>query len=144
MHSADFARQCVSLYEELANRTVKHYRTPHVDEGSLVATDEADRGQISNVAAKFVMKFMWLARISRPDLMVAIDSCASHITKWTINDDNEQTCWLCCGNSEPSCRACSTDKPFKSSVCRTLMLTLPLNQLLGMCLSEFVSLSVAL
>ena len=66
--SADFARQCVSMYEELSNKAVKLYRTPHVDEGSLVATDEADRGQLSNVAAKLVMKFMWLGRVSRPDL----------------------------------------------------------------------------
>ena len=45
---------------ELSNKAVKLYRTPHVDEGSLVASDEADRGQVSNVAAKLVMKFMWL------------------------------------------------------------------------------------
>ena len=89
--STDFARQCVSLYEELSKTTVKHYRTPHVDEGSLVSTDEADRGQLSNVAAKLVMKFMWLGRISRPDLLVAINACAGHITRWTVNDDKRMT-----------------------------------------------------
>ena len=61
-----------------------------MDEGSLVATDQADRGQLSNVAAN-VMKFMWLARISRPDLMVAIYVCAGHITTWTVNDDKRMT-----------------------------------------------------
>jgi len=70
--SADFASQCVSLRGELSNRTVKQFRTPHVDEGSLVATDEADRGQLSNVAAKLAMKFMCLGRISRRGLLVAI------------------------------------------------------------------------
>ena len=48
--SADFARQCVKLFEELSGKHVKHVRTPHVDEGSLVATHQADRGQLSNVA----------------------------------------------------------------------------------------------
>ena len=67
------------------------FALPHVDEGSLVATDRADRGQLSNVAAKLVMKFMWLGRMSRPELMVAINVCAGHITKWTVNDDNRMT-----------------------------------------------------
>ena len=91
LHSADFAKQCVSLFEELFGKAVKLYRTPHVDEGSLISTDEADRGQLSNVAAKLVMKFMWRGRISRPDLLVAINTCAGHITKWTSNDDKRMT-----------------------------------------------------
>ena len=62
-----------------------------MDEGSLLATDQADRGQLSNVVAKLVMKFMWLGRMSRPDLLVAINVCAGHITKWTVNDDTHMT-----------------------------------------------------
>ena len=89
--SSDFARQCVSLYEELSQKPVKHFRTPHVDEGTLVATDEADKGQLSCVAAKLVMKYMWLGRICRPDLLVAINTCAGHITRWTVNDDRRMS-----------------------------------------------------
>ena len=55
------------------------------------ATDQVDRGQLSNVAAKLVMRFMWLGRISRPDLLVAINVCAGHTTKWTANDDKRMT-----------------------------------------------------
>ena len=91
LHPADFARQCVKLFEELSGKPVKHVRTPHVDEGSLLATDQADRGQLSNVAPKLVMKFMWLGHISRPDLVVAINVCAGHITKSTVNDDKRMT-----------------------------------------------------
>ena len=87
LHPSDFARQCVKLFEGLSRKPVKLARIPHVDQGSLLATDQADRGQLSNVAAKLVMKCMWLGRISRPDLMVAINACAGHITKWTVNDD---------------------------------------------------------
>ena len=89
--SSDFARQCVSLYEELSQKPVKHFRTPHVDEGTLVAADEADKGQLSCVAAKLVMKYMWLGRICRPDLLVAINTCAGHITRWTVNDDRRMS-----------------------------------------------------
>ena len=46
LHLTDFARQCVKLFEELSGKPVKHARTPHVDEGSLLATDQADRGQL--------------------------------------------------------------------------------------------------
>ena len=91
LHPTDFARQCVKLFEELSGKRVKHVRTPHVDGGNLLATDQADGGQLSNVAAKLVMKFMWLGRISRPDLMVAINVCAGHITTWTVNDDKRMT-----------------------------------------------------
>ena len=55
LHPADFARQCVKLFEELSGKPVKLVRAPHVDEGSLVATDQVDRGQLSNVAAKLVI-----------------------------------------------------------------------------------------
>ena len=91
LHPADFARQCVNLFEELSGKPVRHALTPHVDEGSLLATDQADRGQLSNVAAKLVMKFMWRGCISRPGLLVAINVCAGHITTWTVNDDKRMT-----------------------------------------------------
>ena len=37
------------------------------------------------------MKFMWLDRISGPDLRVAINVCAGHFAQWTINDDKRMT-----------------------------------------------------
>ena len=87
LQSSDFARQCVTLYEEVSGKKVKLARTPHVDEGSLVLEDSESKGCLSYAAAKLVMKYMWLGRISRPDLLVAINACACHITRWSINDD---------------------------------------------------------
>lgn len=89
--SADFAKQCVALYEELAGRKVKLARTPHADEGSLVSSDDEVRGCLASSSARLVMKMFWLARISRPDLMVAINTCAGHITRWSVNDDKRIT-----------------------------------------------------
>ena len=34
-----------------------------------------------------LMKLMWLGRISRPDIMVAINTLAHNITRWSANDD---------------------------------------------------------
>ena len=78
--SGDFAKTCVTLYEEVSGRKAKPARTPHVDEGSLVSTDDETRGCLASSSAKLVMKYMWLGRISRPDLLVAINTCASTMT----------------------------------------------------------------
>ena len=44
-------------------------------------------GQLAASSAKLVMKLMWLGRISRPDIVVAINTLARHITRWSANDD---------------------------------------------------------
>ena len=87
LHSADFAKQCVELYEQLSGKKVKHFRTPHCDGGTLVETDDQCVGQLSASSAKLVMKLMWLGRISRPDIMVAINTLARNITRWSLSDD---------------------------------------------------------
>ena len=87
LHSADFAKQCVELYEQLSCKKVKHFRTPHCDGGTLVETDDQCVGQLSASSAKLVMKLMWLGRISRPDIMVAINTLARNITRWSLSDD---------------------------------------------------------
>ena len=82
-----FAKQCVELYKQLSGKKVKHFRTPHCDGGTLVDTDDQCVGQLSTSSAKLVMKLMWLGRISRPDIMVAINTLARNITRWSTNDD---------------------------------------------------------
>ena len=87
LHPADFAKQCVELYEQLSGKKIKHFRTPHCDSGTLVETDDECVGQISASSAQPVMKLMWLGRISHPDIMVAINTLARNITRWRANDD---------------------------------------------------------
>ena len=84
LHLEDFAKQCVELYEQLSGKKVKHFRIPHCDGGTLVDTDDQCVGQLSASSAKLVMKLMWLGRISRPDIMVAINTLA---TRWSTNYD---------------------------------------------------------
>ena len=85
--ACDIAKQCVELYEQLSGKKVKHFRTPHCDSGTLVETDDECVGQLSASSAKLVMKLKWLGRISRPDIMVAINTLARNITRWSANDD---------------------------------------------------------
>lgn len=56
------------------------------------------------------MKFMWLGRIGRPDLLVAINACAGHVTKWTSNDDKRMTRLVGCRKSATlSCHFADAD-----------------------------------
>ena len=87
LETADFARQCVQLHESIADRTVKPQCTPHLDVSTLPASDDESRGQLADSAARVLMKVLWLARLSRPDLLVAVSMLASHVCCWSINDD---------------------------------------------------------
>ena len=87
LHSADFAKQCVELYEQLSGKKVKHFCTPHCDGGTLAGADDQCVGQLSASSAKLVMKLMWLGRISRPDIMVAIKTLPRNITRWSASGD---------------------------------------------------------
>eukprot|EP00435_Cladocopium_sp_Y103_P075165 s9_g54.t1 len=85
--SSDFTRQCISVYLELSGKKIKVAPTPHLEEGSLLPDDDAVKGQLLPVAARLVMKLMWLCRTSRPDITFAVNVFAKHITIWTANDD---------------------------------------------------------
>ena len=87
LETEDFARQCVDLYEALSDKAVKQFQTPHVDPGSLVVSDEVPRGELSASAARMVMKLLWLARLSRPDILVAVTLLAAKVTTWSTNED---------------------------------------------------------
>ena len=87
LETADFAKQCVQLYESVADRTVKPQCTPHLDVSTLPVADDDSRGQLSDSAARILMKVLWLARLSRPDLLVAVTTLASHVCCWSVNDD---------------------------------------------------------
>ena len=87
LESADFAKQCVQLYESVASSTVKPQLTPHLDVSTLPAADDETRGQLTESAARILMKVLWLARLSRPDLLVTSTTLASHVCSWSKNDD---------------------------------------------------------
>ena len=58
-----------------------------MDPGSLVVSDEVLRGELSASAARMVMKLLWLARLSRPDILVAVTLLAAKVTTWSTNED---------------------------------------------------------
>ena len=87
LETEDFARRCVDLYEALSGKAVKHFQTPHADPGSLVVSDAVPRGELSASAARMVMKLLWLAHLSRPDILVAVTLLAAKVATWSTNED---------------------------------------------------------
>ena len=87
LETEDSARQCVDLYEALSGKAVRQLQTPHVDPGSLAVSDEVPRGELSASAARMVMKLLWLSRLSRPDILIAVTLLAAKVTTWSTNED---------------------------------------------------------
>ena len=87
LDTADFSKQRVELYVSISGRDVKLASTPHLDESTLPICDGESRGQLASSAARIIMKCLWLARLARPDLMVAVTSLASKVASWSPNDD---------------------------------------------------------
>ena len=77
----------MQLYESVASLAVKPQLTPHLDVSTIPAANDETRGQLTESAARILMKILWLARLSRPDLLVAVTTLVSHVCSWSKNDD---------------------------------------------------------
>ena len=53
----------------------------------MLASDDDSQGELAPVACKILMKLLWLARLSRPDIIKPIGDLARDVQKWSINND---------------------------------------------------------
>jgi hypothetical protein len=83
----DFCANACDLFESLTGSALKGAATPFVPEGSLLATDWAARGALAENASRILMKTLWLARLSRPDLLKPLSDLTRRVTCWTRADD---------------------------------------------------------
>ena len=86
----EYCQDAVDLYcktAEVAPNSLRKVATPFCPEGSLSFADEEARGELAGGACSVLMKGLWLARLARPDLNKAITDLATHIHKWSRNDD---------------------------------------------------------
>ena len=85
-----YARQAVDMYTASTGVSKLRYAsTPFCPEGSLVAADDEEEGEVSHAACAILMKMLWLGRLARPDIIRAIAGLASKVQKWTRNCDKQ-------------------------------------------------------
>ena len=84
------AKKCVERYCELANKTTQEFykiSTPCIDDHHFKEGEMKSVGELSHVCSQIVLKFLYLARIGRPDFLWSVNKLARSITKWTKTCD---------------------------------------------------------
>ena len=87
-----FATQCLERYTEVTGinyDTIPFADTPGMEDSMFSDSDMQTVGQLSSNSAKVVMKFLWLARISRYDILHTVCMLARCVTKWTVACDKK-------------------------------------------------------
>lgn len=86
MSMAEYCRSAVELYLQAVGHVVlKPVQTPYLNESELNVGDREAKGSLGERSASILMKVLWLARLSRPDLSHGVTKLASGITRWSIN-----------------------------------------------------------
>ena len=96
LEMSDYVDQAVEKYEALAGaKPLKKVLTPFLPEGSLPERDDEIRGELAGEACGVLMKNLYAARLSRPDLLKPINELAKSVTKWTRNHDRQLWRLMC-------------------------------------------------
>ena len=80
------AQKCVELHCELANKKVEQlYKVLYccLDDHQFKQGELESVGELSTVCSHIVLKFWYLARIGRPDILWSVNKLARSVTKWT-------------------------------------------------------------
>ena len=80
------AKNCVEGYCELANKTTQQlYKvsTPCLDDHHFKEEELKEVGGLTKVCSQIVLKFLYLARIGRPDSLCSVNKLARSVTELT-------------------------------------------------------------
>ena len=80
------AKKCVERYCELSNKTTQQLHkvsTPCINDHHFKEDEMKSVGELSKVCFQIVLKYLYLARIGRPDILWSVNKLARSITKWT-------------------------------------------------------------
>ena len=84
------AIDCVQFYCDLAGIKVEDLKkvpTPCLDDSQLPPSDFETKGELASVSSRVVLKALWFARLTRPDLYWTINHLARQVTKWNVACD---------------------------------------------------------
>ena len=80
------AKKYVERYYELSNKTTQQlYKvsTPCIEEHQFKEEEFKSVGELSKVSSQINLKYLYLTRIGRPDILWSVNKLARSITKWT-------------------------------------------------------------
>ena len=84
----NYCESAVELYlQAVGSKPLKNVSTPYLTDSELNVNDWEASGTLEEKSASILMKMLWLARLSRPDLSHAVTRLASGITRWSVNHD---------------------------------------------------------
>ena len=84
------SEQCVERYLELTGKdesSLRQVATPCIDDHLIPPEDFEAKGEVSPVAARIVLKTLFVARMGRPDILWTVNALAREVTKWTVACD---------------------------------------------------------
>jgi len=94
----DFLRSCIERYQDLSGcKKLSKAATPFLEDPP--ADIDLPAGELQPHAAAILMKILYAARISRPDLMRAVCYLACCITRWDTHCDKQLyrlICYISC------------------------------------------------
>ena len=81
----DFFCEMTSVQKEKLGRVP----TPCLPESSMTDLELSQEGELRTIAARILMRCLWLSRLARPDISFAVQRLASRVTKWTRWEDRQ-------------------------------------------------------
>ena len=84
------AEQCVERYLWLTGKTIESLKpvaTPCIDDHLFAPEDFESKGEVADVAARIVLKALYLARTNRPDILWSVNTLARKVTIWNVACD---------------------------------------------------------
>ena len=84
------AEQCVERYLELTGKNVESLKpvaTPCIDDHMFSQEELSKQGEVADMAARIVLKALYLARTNRPDIYWTVNSLAREVTRWNLACD---------------------------------------------------------
>ena len=93
------AKKCAERYCELANKTTQQlYKvsTPCIDYHHFEEEEMKSVGELSQVCSQIVLKYLYLTRIGRPDILWSVNKLPRAVTKWTRACDKRSARLISC------------------------------------------------
>ena len=88
LNMTDYAEDILTHWKNITGKVdLKTASTPFVPDGTLLADDWEEKGQLCAQSCSMCMKILWFARLCRPDVQKPCCDLASRVSKWSVNDD---------------------------------------------------------